>query len=72
MIVLKTRVEGPESFPCYHTLARAGELLSGVGPVSPTWGWVSPTYGVKEPALSYAFHVVARPPVALISEWVLP
>ena len=38
--------------PLTYHLSRAGALLHGSGPVSPTWGWVSPTYGVKIPALS--------------------
>ena len=71
-IHLKTSAGAEDLLACRHTLARAGELLSGEGPVSPTWGWVAPTYGVKIPALSFALQVTARPPVTLVSEWILP
>jgi hypothetical protein len=69
---LKIRIEQAGPVRGSHTLSRAGERLSGEGFVAPTWGWFSPTYGVKEPALSFAFQVNARPPVTLSSEWVLP
>jgi hypothetical protein len=51
---------------------RAGELLHGVGEISPTWGWVSPTYGVIEPALSFAVTAVGPLPITLTSEWRFP
>jgi hypothetical protein len=53
-------------------LARAGELLAGSGPVSPTAGWVSPTYGARLPALSLAVEVRGRLPLTLVSEWRFP
>jgi hypothetical protein len=53
-------------------LARAGELLAGSGPVSPTAGWVSPTYGVRLPALSLAVEILGRLPLTLVSEWRFP
>jgi hypothetical protein len=51
---------------------RAGELLHGSGPVSPTWGWVSPTYGLKVPALSLSVMAESVLPLTLMSQWILP
>jgi hypothetical protein len=53
-------------------LARAGHLLAGIGPVHPTWGWTSPTYGDKIPALSFYFTVSARLPIQIQSQWGFP
>jgi len=53
-------------------LVRAGALLHGTGEISPTWGWVSPIYGVKEPALSFAVTAVGPLPITLTSEWSFP
>ncbi len=47
-------------------LARAGELVWGDTDVSPIDGWVSRTYGVKEPALSLSITC----PSALVTEFV--
>jgi len=58
--------------PLKHQVVRAGELLSGDGPVSPTWGWASPTYGVKIPALSISISVEHSLPIHLLSEWIFP
>jgi hypothetical protein len=67
------KVLWPESVELIQVqLARAGELLYGAGPVDPTWGWVSPTYGVKLPALSLSVTVKGKPPFGLTSEFVLP
>lgn len=44
-------------------LVRGGELLVGEGEISPTWGWVSLTYGKKEPALSLSATVTSSIPV---------
>jgi hypothetical protein len=51
---------------------RAGELLHGGGDVSPTWGWVSPTYGCKLPALSLAVTMQGRLPLRFQTEWYFP
>jgi hypothetical protein len=51
------------------TLIRAGQVLAGPGPVEPTWGWRSPTYGVKLPALALVVEKTDRLPVTLVSEW---
>jgi hypothetical protein len=69
---LKIWIESVQPMDSQFTLARAGELLFGAGPVAPTWGWVSPTYGIKEPALSFSLLVKARPPLKLFSEWNFP
>lgn len=53
-------------------LARGGELLAGEGPVLPTWGWFSPTYGVKIPALALRMNVTAPLPFSLRSVWEFP
>ncbi|HEX9180279.1 MAG TPA: hypothetical protein VF859_07800, partial [Burkholderiales bacterium] len=37
-----------------ETALLAGEYLHGTGDPDPVRGWVSPTYGIKEPALSLA------------------
>jgi hypothetical protein len=62
----------PNSLPLSLILARAGDLLHGSGPVSPTQGWVSPTYGTKIPALSLIVKAEGPPPLKLISEWSFP
>jgi hypothetical protein len=50
-------------------LARGGELAAGTGPVQPTWGWTSPTYGYKMPALAFFVTVSARLPIHIQSQW---
>jgi hypothetical protein len=55
-----------------HQLVRAGELLHGTGKTSPTWGWVSPTYGIKLPALSFAVTVKEATSITFISKWNFP
>ncbi len=54
------------------SIIRAGKLVFGSGPVSPNWGWVSPTYGVKNPALSFGVSFYGLLPLTIISEWVFP
>jgi hypothetical protein len=54
------------------SLARAGELLYGASEVSPIMGWVSPTYGVKIPALSFAIEITAAETVIFTSEFTFP
>lgn len=53
-------------------IVRAGELVYGTDGVSPSWGWFSPTYGVKEPALSVAVTTSGRLPLSIQSIWQLP
>lgn len=65
------KVSGPGSQPVFQ-LARAGELLYGPGPVSPTRGWVSPTFGYKQPALSFSLTVQGYAPLSITSLWEFP
>ncbi|RME87790.1 MAG: hypothetical protein D6770_08475, partial [Anaerolineae bacterium] len=58
--------------PFCLSLVRAGELLYGEGEVPPTRGWVSPTYGVKEPALSLAVEARSADSVQFITEFIFP
>jgi hypothetical protein len=53
-------------------LVRAGELVYGLGVPSPTRGWLSPTYGFKQPALSLSVKVEANLPFVFQSEWGFP
>jgi hypothetical protein len=61
-----------QTAPLNLQLVRAGELLYGDGDVHPTWGWVSPTYGIKLPALSFVVTVVSPLPMMLNSDWRFP
>jgi hypothetical protein len=54
------------------TISRCGKVCHGSGPTHPTWGWISPTYGNKQPALSTGFYLKAQPPVTLVTHWSLP
>lgn len=63
--------ESPPAQPARFCMARAGELLQGEGPVRPTWGWYSPTYGCKRPALSVAVTTRGRLPLGFASQWIL-
>jgi hypothetical protein len=62
----------PSTVPCSFSLARAGELLTGVGAPDPTRGWISPTYGVKVPALSLAIETKSANDVQFVSEFIFP
>lgn len=53
-------------------IVRAGVLLYGNGPVQPTWGWSSPTYGLKVPALSIRFTASGPVPVHFVTQIALP
>jgi hypothetical protein len=54
------------------SLARGGKTLVGEEQVEPTRGWVSPTYGVKQPALSFAVSVEVKLPTTFTTIWQLP
>jgi hypothetical protein len=54
------------------TVQRAGKVCMGPGIANLTWGWVSPTYGVKEPALSLGFQLKAHLPLTLVTTWSFP
>jgi hypothetical protein len=66
------RIEVGQTRLFSYQIVRAGELLSGAGPVSPTWGWVAPTYGNKIPAISFAIEVESPLPISFNSEWIFP
>lgn len=51
------------------TLVRAGETIHGSIPADPTWGWISPTYSVKQPALMLIAVSTGMLPIELISTW---
>jgi hypothetical protein len=53
-------------------LARAGERMAGNAPVHPTWGWISPTYLLKNPALSYSLTASATIPASFLTIWHFP
>jgi uncharacterized heparinase superfamily protein len=72
-VTLRVIVEHkPSIFTFQSSIFRAGKLLHGTGPVNPTWGWISPTYGVKRPALSFVVMVVDELPLTITSEWNFP
>jgi len=54
------------------SLVRAGELVFGQRDVRPYEGWVSPTYGIKEPALSLAMEVTSEHGIKFISQFSFP
>jgi hypothetical protein len=58
-----------KSDPLNIQLIRSGKKLFGSGEVSPIWGWVSPTYGIKNPALSLRVNVKSSLPIYIRSEW---
>jgi hypothetical protein len=53
-------------------LIRAGELVHGEGTADPILGWVSLTYGVKEPALSLVVSAKGLLPITITSTFTLP
>ncbi len=54
------------------SLVRAGQSVFGEGRASPFEGWVSPTYGVKDPALSLSMEVRSSRSITLVSQFILP
>jgi hypothetical protein len=54
-------------------LIRAGQVLVLHGQEdhtpNPTWGWVSPTYGVKSPALSFSIELSGLLPISFLTNW---
>lgn len=73
VIVLALQTDPPLStLHSLISLARCGELIYGEGPVLPIRGWVSPTYGVKIPALSFAVEATSAETVSFKSEFTFP
>ncbi len=58
--------------PASLQIVRAGEQVFGPGPVSPTWGWSSPTYGVKIPALSVRLTQTGPAALRFQTDWIFP
>ena len=58
--------------PIQISLVRAGEILYGKAEFPPHRGWVSPTYALKKPALSFAIRANAQSQVNLTSIWQFP
>ena len=54
------------------SLVRAGEVLSGKAQASPVAGWVSPTYGQKDPALSCTLAVTSQNDVKFSTLFIFP
>jgi asparagine synthase (glutamine-hydrolysing) len=59
------------NWSCSHesqaSLARAGEMISGIGPCEKTRGWRSVYYAQKMPALSLAVECETRLPVTFVT-----
>jgi hypothetical protein len=53
-------------------LIKGGKLLLGQGEAHPILGWVSPTYGVKNPALSFVLKATGLLPITITSTFTLP
>lgn len=54
------------------SLVRAGEILHGSAASDPVRGWVSPTYGIKNPALSLAIETESVIEVKFVTEFIFP
>jgi hypothetical protein len=72
LVVQAYGAEGESRRSPILTVQRAGQVCTGTGMANPTWGWVSPTYGVKEPALSLGFQLKAPLPLTLVTTWSFP
>jgi hypothetical protein len=70
-IILEISV-GQNTLPPSIQLVCTGELLHGAGPIPPTWGTYSPTYGTKLPALSFSITISGMLPLTMTSKWVFP
>ncbi len=57
---------------CSISIARAGEIVYGEQEASLTDGWVSPTYGIKQPALSLAVLSPAIESMQFTTEFIFP
>jgi len=73
VIILLENLPGYDLQPARSDLqlVRAGRLVFGDGPVQPSCGWRSLSYGYKEPALSLRFLVEGELPLRLITRWEL-
>jgi hypothetical protein len=69
---VRLTVEGPGILKDPFQIVRAGVTQLGNRPALPIQGWVSPTYGAKEPALSICVEISGMIPITLVSTWMLP
>jgi hypothetical protein len=69
--VVTVRVSSPQA-ALVPSLGRGGEILAGTADEDLVRGWVSPTYGIKTPALSFAFTTEGSLPITLTTNWQLP
>ena len=67
----KTAQIHPANINSIH-LIRAGQVIYGNADHVATLGWVSPTYNVKIPALSYQLEFEGKPPFTILTHWTLP
>jgi hypothetical protein len=65
----RSEAQGFELIPEDITLYRAGERAVGKRN-SQILGWVSPTYGVKEPALSFSVSYHSSTSIVIKSQWI--
>lgn len=73
LIDLPPEIRAGKAMQLFMTqIVRAGRVLYGKGEVSPSDGWFSPTYSVKEPALSVAVTTSGQLPLTIRSRWQLP
>jgi len=70
-LVLQTNLH-LSSFSSLLSIVRAGEVVFGQRDVKPFEGWVSRTYGEKNPALSLAFEVQSEGTTQLTTEFIFP
>ena len=67
-----TQVTAPFDGQVGLVTVRAGEIVYGRGPAQPTWGWVSPTYSIKNPALALRLDSHGALPLQFTTLWTLP
>lgn len=54
------------------SVVRAGEVVAGGTASDPVLGWVSRTYGEKQPALALLADLSGQPPLTITTTWELP
>ncbi len=71
-LMIQLEIEGQSRLQLVPSVFRAGEKLYGPEEVQPTWGWVSPSYGIKNPAVSFSVKTTTSEPIRLVSVWQFP
>lgn len=69
---VKLQIENDPAIPLQFSIFRAGKLVHGRAAPDPILGWVSPTYGVRLPALSFNVDISSTLPLSLTTIWTLP